>query len=58
MGTSKIIEKIKEIKNLCNGSCLCGHNEWCEICSPSSNTNKVIKIIQEIEAILETDDCH
>lgn len=38
----KFKSDILKILNEHSGSCLCGHNEWCDRCSPSSQSRKLI----------------
>ena len=48
MNKKLILLKIEELKQMTRGSCLCGHSEWCEYCSPSSSINRMRKEIIEL----------
>lgn len=43
----KIKEDLMKIISENSGSCLCGHSEWCEVCSPSSNHNSLRNKLRE-----------
>ena len=35
------------------GGCLCGHNEWCENCSPNSSKNEMERELIKIKKLIQ-----
>lgn len=45
---SRIVDSLDGIIKNSDGSCLCGHGEWCEECSPNSTKKKITKRIIDL----------
>jgi hypothetical protein len=47
MNNKEITKELEEIIQSTSG-CLCGHNEWCENCSPSSTKVTMIRKLRDL----------